>query len=98
MGNFSGESDFLEQNECMAGNPRVYGQLVGVLSKYSKFASAGDKAGVRQSTLSMRSGPKAEANTHVNANSGSDTAAESIPASATDASTDTAPETDAAPL
>ena len=53
VGNFTGESEFLEQNECMAGNPRVYGQLVGVLSKYSKFASAGEKAAVRQSTLSM---------------------------------------------
>ncbi len=30
------------------GNPRVYGQLVPILGKYSKFASAGDKAAVRQ--------------------------------------------------
>ena len=78
VGNFTGESEFLEQNECMAGSPRVYGQLVGVLSKYSKFASASDKAGVRQATLSMRSGSKAEANAK--------------------AGSDTAPETDAAPL
>ncbi len=48
VGNFTGESDFLEQKECVAGNPRVYGQLVGMLSKYSKFASAGEKAQVRQ--------------------------------------------------
>jgi myo-inositol-1(or 4)-monophosphatase len=94
VGNFSGESDFLEQNECMAGNPRVYGQLVTVLSKYSKFASAGDKAAVRQSTLSMRAGPRQEATT----NPGSDTGAESIPASTTDSATDPAPQTDAAPL
>jgi myo-inositol-1(or 4)-monophosphatase len=58
VGNFTGESDFLDQGECMAGNPRVYGQLVGVLGKYSKFASAGDKAAVRQSTLTMRSSGK----------------------------------------
>jgi myo-inositol-1(or 4)-monophosphatase len=58
VGNFTGESEFLEQGECMAGNPRVYGQLVGVLGKYSKFASAGDKAAVRQSTLTMRSAAK----------------------------------------
>ena len=32
----------------MAGNPRIYGQLVNVLSKYSKFAGAGEKANVRQ--------------------------------------------------
>lgn len=48
VGNFTGEADFLEQKECLAGTPRIYGQLVRVLGKYSKFASAGDKAGVRQ--------------------------------------------------
>ena len=47
IGNFSGEADFLEQKECVAANPRIYGQLVGLLGKYSKFASAGDKAHVR---------------------------------------------------
>jgi myo-inositol-1(or 4)-monophosphatase len=47
VGNLSGDSDFLEQHECMAANPRIYGQLVTVLGKYSKFASAGDKAAVR---------------------------------------------------
>jgi myo-inositol-1(or 4)-monophosphatase len=56
VGNFTGESDFLEQNECLAGNPRVYGQLVGLLGKYSKFASAGDKAAVRQATQTMTRG------------------------------------------
>ncbi len=48
VGNFTGEADFLEQRECLAGNPRVYGQLVPIVGKYSKFASAGDKAAVRQ--------------------------------------------------
>jgi myo-inositol-1(or 4)-monophosphatase len=48
IGNFSGDSDFLEQKECMAGNPRVYGQLVTLFGKYSKFASAGEKATVRE--------------------------------------------------
>ncbi len=47
VGNFTGESDFLEQKECLAGAPRIYGQLVGILGKFSKFASAGDKAAVR---------------------------------------------------
>jgi myo-inositol-1(or 4)-monophosphatase len=50
VGNFTGESDFLEQHECLAGTPKVYGQLVGILGKYSKFASAGEKASVRQAT------------------------------------------------
>jgi myo-inositol-1(or 4)-monophosphatase len=53
VGNFSGESNFLEQRECVAGNPRIYGQLVGILGKYSKFASAGEKAALRQSTLNL---------------------------------------------
>jgi myo-inositol-1(or 4)-monophosphatase len=48
VGNFTGESEFLEQGECLAGTPRVYGQLVGILGKYSKFASAGEKATLRQ--------------------------------------------------
>ncbi|MEY4267895.1 MAG: hypothetical protein RIS90_2430 [Pseudomonadota bacterium] len=48
VGNFTGEADFLEQKECVAGAPRVYGQLVGLLSKYSKFAGASDKAAARQ--------------------------------------------------
>jgi myo-inositol-1(or 4)-monophosphatase len=63
VGNFSGEADFMEQGECMAGNPRIYGQLVGVISKYSKFASAGDKAAVRQSTLTMRPAARDAADT-----------------------------------
>jgi myo-inositol-1(or 4)-monophosphatase len=48
VGNFTGEADFLDHKECLAGNPRVYGQLVAILGKYSKFASAGEKAAVRQ--------------------------------------------------
>ncbi|APW37454.1 inositol monophosphatase [Rhodoferax koreense] len=48
VGNFTGESDFLEHKECLAANPRIYGQLVGLLGKYSKFASAGEKAALRQ--------------------------------------------------
>jgi len=50
IGNFTGEADFLEQKECVAGNPKIYGQLVAMLGKYSKFASAGEKAALRQAT------------------------------------------------
>lgn len=46
VGNFTGEADFLEQAECLAGNPRAYGQLVGILGKYSKFAGVQDKLSV----------------------------------------------------
>ena len=51
IGNFTGEADFMDHGECVAGNPRIYGQLVGTLGKYSKFAGAGDKATVRQAAL-----------------------------------------------
>jgi myo-inositol-1(or 4)-monophosphatase len=53
IGNFSGDSDFMEQKECIAGNPKIYGQLVAILSKYSKFASAGEKAALRQGALAL---------------------------------------------
>jgi myo-inositol-1(or 4)-monophosphatase len=53
IGNFTGEADFLHQKECLAGTPRIYGQLVSILGKYSKFASAGDKAAVRQAVAAL---------------------------------------------
>lgn len=59
VGNFTGEADFMEQKECMAGNPRVYGQLVPLLGKYSKFAGAGDKAAVRQAQEDAAAPPSA---------------------------------------
>ncbi len=52
IGNFTGEADFLHQGECVAANPKIYGQLIASLGKYSKFAGAGDKAVVRQAALS----------------------------------------------
>ena len=61
VGNFTGEADFLEQKECVAGAPRIYGQLVGLLGKYSKFAGAGDKANVRQATAELAVGGTSEA-------------------------------------
>ena len=39
VGNFSGDSDFLSQRECLAGNPKIYSQMVQILGKYSKFHS-----------------------------------------------------------
>lgn len=48
VGNFTGEADYLDQQECLAANPKIYGQMVSVIGKYSKFASVGEKAAVRQ--------------------------------------------------
>jgi len=36
VGNFTGEADFLYQRELVAGNPKVYGQLVKILQPYSR--------------------------------------------------------------
>lgn len=41
----------MEHGECLAANPRIYGQLVATLEKYSKFAGAGDKASVRHAPI-----------------------------------------------
>jgi len=49
IGNYTGESEFMDAEECVAANPRVYGQMITTLAKYSKLASAGEKARVRQS-------------------------------------------------
>ena len=54
VGNFTGEADFLEQKECLAGNPRVYGQLVPILTRYSKFATASEKAQVSQAAAALQ--------------------------------------------
>jgi len=43
VGNFTGDADYLHQRECMAANPKVYAQLVALLSPYSKFAGVEDK-------------------------------------------------------
>ncbi len=53
VGNFTGESEFLAHEECLAGNPRIYGQLIPIIGKYSKFASATEKSVVEQKTLTL---------------------------------------------
>jgi myo-inositol-1(or 4)-monophosphatase len=39
MGNFTGEADYLYQREVVAGSPKIYGQLVPLLSSYSQVAA-----------------------------------------------------------
>jgi myo-inositol-1(or 4)-monophosphatase len=36
VGNFTGEADFLHQREVIAGNPRIYSQLVQTLAPYTR--------------------------------------------------------------
>ena len=54
VGNFTGESNFLEQKECLAANPRIYAQLVPLLQSYSKFATAEEKRQVGEATQTLR--------------------------------------------
>ena len=45
IGNFTGEADFLHQREIVAGSPRIYGQLVQLLSPHSKTHSDATPSG-----------------------------------------------------
>ena len=44
IGNFTGEADFLYQREVVAGNPKIYGQLVHMLAPFTRVAKRSDKA------------------------------------------------------
>ncbi|QAZ38648.1 inositol monophosphatase [Methylibium sp. Pch-M] len=44
IGNFTGESDFLYQREIVAGNPKIYAQLVSILAPYTRIIKD-DEAG-----------------------------------------------------
>ena len=44
VGNFTGESDFLYQREIVAGNPKVYGQMVQILAPYTRVIKDGGAA------------------------------------------------------
>ena len=61
VGNFTGESNYIDQKECMAANPRIYAQMVPLLQKYSKFASATEKHEVSETTKTLRLPPASEA-------------------------------------
>ena len=41
-GNFTGEADFLHRREMVAGNPKIYAQLVTLLSAYTSIVTAAD--------------------------------------------------------
>ena len=61
VGNFTGESNYIDQKECMAANPRIYAQMVPLLQKYSKFASATEKHEVSETAKTLRLTPASEA-------------------------------------
>ncbi|GAB7534651.1 inositol monophosphatase family protein [Burkholderia sp. 22PA0099] len=37
VGNYHGESDFLDRNEIVAANPKVYAQMIPILNRYSRI-------------------------------------------------------------
>lgn len=41
IGNFTGEADFMYQREVVAGNPKIYGQMVSLLSPYTHVIKEG---------------------------------------------------------
>ncbi|MEK8029872.1 inositol monophosphatase family protein [Ideonella sp. DXS29W] len=44
IGNFTGEADFLHQREVVAGTPKVYGQLVQLLSPFTRVIKEDEPA------------------------------------------------------
>ncbi|MBQ0930732.1 inositol monophosphatase [Ideonella sp. 4Y16] len=44
IGNFTGEADFLHQREVVAGNPKVYAQLVQLLTPFSRVITEDEAA------------------------------------------------------
>ena len=44
IGNFTGHSDFMYQREVVAGNPKIYGQMVSILTPYSRVIQEGEAA------------------------------------------------------
>jgi myo-inositol-1(or 4)-monophosphatase len=44
IGNFTGEADYLHQREIVAGNPKIYGQLVHMLAPFTRVTGAAAEA------------------------------------------------------
>ena len=44
IGNFTGEADYLYQREVVAGNPKVYAQLVQMLAPYTRVIKEDEHA------------------------------------------------------
>ena len=63
VGNYTGESAFLYEGECVAANPRIYGQMVATLAKYSQFEAAPKpkKTSVGRTVVDAAENPTVEA-------------------------------------
>ena len=61
IGNFTGESDYLHQREVVAGNPKVYGQLVQILAPYTRVIGPADEAAAATAGTAGTAGPAGKA-------------------------------------
>ena len=61
IGNFTGEADYLYQREIVAGNPRIFGQLVNLLAPYTRVIKDDEPAtaGGRAAAAGAPSAPEA---------------------------------------
>ncbi|RVT50952.1 inositol monophosphatase family protein [Rubrivivax albus] len=62
VGNFTGESDYLYQRELVAGNPKVYGQLVKILAPYTRVLSE-PEGPIATAAAALAAAPAADAAT-----------------------------------
>ncbi|GAB3625433.1 inositol monophosphatase [Pandoraea terrae] len=56
VGNYTGESDFLHQGEILAGNPKMFAQMVKLLEGYSRVKAPTPAAAPKLETLSIKGG------------------------------------------
>lgn len=61
IGNFTGEADYLYQREVVAGNPKVYGQLVQILAPYTRVLKAPEEGSLAALAASAAAEPDATA-------------------------------------
>lgn len=62
IGNFTGESDYLYQREVVAGSPKIYGQLIPLLSPFTQIVQSQDN-NLNASTTNPQQAPQVAANT-----------------------------------
>ena len=53
IGNFTGEADYLYQRECLAASPRIYGQMVALLSPFTHVIAADAAVAPGESTVGV---------------------------------------------
>ncbi|MCX2861872.1 inositol monophosphatase family protein [Paucibacter sp. PLA-PC-4] len=80
IGNFTGESDFMNQREVLAGSPKIYGQLVPILAPYSRVIKAEEEAAEAKPSAAdvvaadVAAAPKKRASVRIKKGSEGDTA------------------------